>query len=91
MEAEGASGAHSTPEEHSGSPRHIGILETLPLMNSVLGHGSVRRVMELSVLNAATLLEGRVDPNLAALDQAIPTWVIRKAKARAPARGRVGG
>jgi len=67
-------------DEHDvGSPRQVSFLETLPVLSGVLGS---RRTMQRSILNAATLLEGRVDPRLAALDQAIPTWVIRKAKAR---------
>jgi len=67
-------------DEEDGSPRQVSFLETLPVLSGVLGS---RGTMQRSVLNAATLLEGRVDPRLAALDQAIPTWVIRKAKARA--------
>jgi hypothetical protein len=67
-------------DEDDGSPRQVSFLETLPVLSGVLGS---RGTMQRSVLNAATLLEGRVDPRLAALDQAIPTWVIRKAKARA--------
>jgi hypothetical protein len=61
------------------SPRAVSLLDTIPLVSGLMG-GS--KTMELAVLNAATLLEGRVDPNLAAIDQAIPTWVIAKAKAR---------
>ena len=78
-----AAAAHTAHDEEDGSPRQVSFLETLPVLSGVLGS---RRTMQRSILNAATLLEGRVDPRLAALDQAIPTWVIRKAKARARAR-----
>jgi hypothetical protein len=66
------------------SPRAVSLLDTIPLVSGLMG---ANKTMELAVLNAATLLEGRVDPNLAAIDQAIPTWVISKAKARGLACG----
>ncbi len=71
----------ASPAAQVGSPKAVNVLEQLPLLSGVLG-GS-RRVMRNAVQNATVLLSARVDPNLAAMDQAIPTWVIAKAKARA--------
>ena len=64
-----------------GSPRSVTVMEALPLpplpVGMLFGNAAV---MRQAVLNAVTLLHGRVDPGLAAMDQAIPTWVIQKAK-----------
>ena len=70
----------SSPTPPLGLPRAVSVLEQLPFLAS--GLVGSRRVMRHAVQNATALLNGRVDPNLAAVDQAIPTWVIAKAKAR---------
>jgi len=67
-----------------GSPREVSVLETLPFIPSFggAGHGVVfgnRAALRHAVLNATQLLRSRVDPVVAAMDQAIPTWVIEKA------------
>lgn len=80
------------PEEESareavtvGSPKALNPLVALPFMSGLLDG---QRVMRHAVQNAVALLNGRVDPHIAAPDQAIPTWVLAKAKARAPQQQR---
>jgi len=61
-----------------GSPRTgMNPLVALPFMSGLLDG---QRVMRHACQNAVTLLTGRVDPRIAAPDQAIPTWVVAKAK-----------
>ena len=62
-----------------GSPRSLNVLVALPFMSGLLDG---QRVMRHAVKAATVLLNGRVDPRLAAPDQVIPTWVIARAKAR---------
>ena len=62
-----------------GSPKALNPLVAMPFLSGLLDG---QRVMRHAVQNAVSLLNGRVDPHIAAPDQAIPTWVLAKAKAR---------
>ena len=70
------------PEEESA--REAVTVGSPKALNPLVG----QRVMRHAVQNAVALLNGRVDPHIAAPDQAIPTWVLAKAKARAPQQQR---
>ena len=75
-ERDGTEAASPTASE-LGSPRTAHVNQTVPSLG-----GEASYVLSASARNAAAMLAGRVDPNLAAVDQVIPTWVIRRAKAR---------
>lgn len=76
-ERDGEDQPHSPTASELGSPRSAHVHHTVPALG-----GEASYVLSASARNAAAMLAGRVDPNLAAVDQVIPTWVIRRAKAR---------